>query len=279
MKFSFFIILFIAVFGTSDAQVFYYRSYSYQETTTYYDNSSYYGWQFANNTVNKTFDLIDNVFTEKKRKEEKLEYEEKMRKKVDGIKKYYESLAPNYPEKVIDGWHDVAIIGSDDYIADRKVYVQNNKITKVVLDNWYELALNFSGPINKGKTGIQLKEGKGREEGVLEAYFINAIADPTANAAPPLQPGKVTFWTNSKKYKNMAVYFVDAQLGNLLQRHNHNTPPACGSEKEMVVIYKPGTYDYKVTLNGSRFLNGKVIIKEGQCESVQLNKSNLLNKD
>ncbi len=257
-KTTLFLLAFIAL-NSIYAQVYSYRTYSH---TNYYYYHQYNG-----------YDLAGDMFNSYQADKQKKELEAKMRAKVQQIKAYYETLG-EYPQTVADGWHNVVILAGDEFIDDRKVYVEKNKITRVVYDDWYEVELSFSGPIKSGKTGLQVKNGVGAEQGLLEAYFINYIADPESRATPPLKPGRVTFWTNNPRYKEMYVWFEDARIDNFKQRYDFENPPVCTSDKEIVIIYKPGTYKYKISMSkgGSMVVNeGKVTIKENGCEIIQAN--------
>ncbi len=274
-----FAVLCLVASSNANAQVHYYYSSSsnYSYSRQYITTSSTSQNLSVDNAVNQTFNYLGRLIDEKKEKEEKEAKKLKMAKRVSEMRTYYASLN-KYPEKVIDGWHEAVMVGSDEYISDAKFLVKNNKIVSMVWDNWLPQELNFAGPIIKGKSGIRIKDGNGPLEGMVDVMFINYIADTTATATPPLKPGKLTFWTNSKNFKNMSLLFEDMPVGKFTHKYTYNTPPPCGGDNEIIVYFKPGLYTYKATTesrwtaNTKILCEGKVRINEDGCELVQVNK-------
>lgn len=255
----------------------------------YYHSSSDISTYHYDYNISQGINFIGRIYEDKKTKERLAEEKAKAQKKVQEIRDYYGTLG-KYPETVADGWHDVVMLSGDEFITYIKVQVKNNKISLFVWDDWIEQEVSFSGPIINGKTGAKLKNGRGALEGMAEVYFINYIADNTVMASAPLKPGKVTFWTNNKKFDEVFVLFEDAKLGAFKHKYAYTTPPECGSEAEINVIYKPGTYSYKAYEKGSYSWNtkeygiGKVIcegnvkITENGCQLIQLNYPKEMNK-
>jgi hypothetical protein len=278
--------LFVGVSVFAQAQAYYYYSSSsnYSYSRQYVSSSSTSQNLSVDNAVNQTFNYLGRLIDEKKEKEEAIAKKEKMTKRVQEMRNYYTSLG-TYPEKVIDGWHEALILGGDEYISEAKFEVKNNKITAMVWDNWLPQELSFSGPIIKGKSGLKIKDGKGVFEGLIEVMFINHIADNTSISTPPLKPGKVTFWTNSKNLKKISLRFEDLDLGKFKHTYKFDAPPSCGGDQEIVVWYKPGLYDYKAIAESSwgysnynTLCEGKVRITEDGCERIQINKEKDLKK-
>ncbi|MEY4926827.1 MAG: hypothetical protein RI894_1263 [Bacteroidota bacterium] len=268
------------------AQVYYYHSsqsnYSYSEQ--YINSHSTSRNLSVDNAVDQTFGYLGRLIDEKKEKEAAQAKKEKMQKRVAEMRKYYESLS-KYPQKMLDGWHEGVLLGSDEYIADAKFLVKNNKVTEMVWDDWLPQELNFSGPILKCKTGIRIKDGKGPLEGIIDVMFINFIADSTSTAKPALKPGKVTFWTNNKNIKKIGLQFEDFSLGHFTHYFPYASPPKCGADSEIVVYFKPGLYTYKATIlsdwgysNYKTLCEGKVRITEEGCEIIQINKESDLKR-
>lgn len=76
-------------------------------------------------------------------KQERLNEAEKLRLKkekaqnmMEQINTYYNAVE-SYPQTIKDGWHNVYATNRYDFCDIRKVYVENNKITKYVIDDWF----------------------------------------------------------------------------------------------------------------------------------------------
>lgn len=244
--------------------------FSYGQTYHYYSAREYtYGPYYFDQSLN----FVNKIFEDKKIAKDREEMKKAMELKTKEIKDYYESLKV-YPEKVTDGWHEVVVIAGSEFIDDRKVYVKSNQIVKSVRGNWWDEEVSFSGPIINAKTGIKLKNTKPPLDGLLQVFFINFIANNSSEASPPLKPGQITFWTNSKKYDKVYLYFEDASFGPFKNFYKDTSPPACNSESEINIVYKPGLYKYKgVMRSGSRsrtLCEGVVEIKEDNCTLIQI---------
>lgn len=273
MKYVLFTISAICMLYAASGQTYYYYS------STEYTYAPYY--------FDQTLNFVGRILEEKKQAKAKEEMKQTMAQKTKEIKEYYESIGI-YPERIKDGWHEVVIIAGNEFIDDRKVYVQNNKIQKSVRNNWREEELSLSGPIVNGKTGIKLKDGRAPLDGLILAFFINSIADSSSEATPPLKPGQVTFWTSSKK-KNIYLFFEDASFGPFKDYHKAQSAPGCGNANEINIIYKPGVYKYKgVKRMGyniwlgdydyKTLCEGTVEIKEDGCALIRIDKKRALKK-
>ena len=271
------------------AQYYYYYgnsstySYTRQYTSNVNTNTS------VDNAVNQAFGVLNSAIEDKKKKEAALARAEQLKKRVQDIRDYYTSLKI-YPEKVMDGWHEIVLLGGESFIADAKVQVKNNKITDLVWDDWIPEQLAFSGPIMDCKSAIKIKGGTGPFEGLLDVYFMNFIADKTQAAKEPLKPGKVTVWTNNKDFKKYYIKFEEELVGGFTRMHNFDAAPSCEDINEIIIIYKPGIYT--VQMGGKGYYNRsegtyqlsnvlqetKVEIKPDGCSILQMNDPKKMNK-
>lgn len=97
--------------------------------------------------------------------------------------------AKYYPTTIKNGWHIVYVMNNYDFCEQRKVYVDNNKVTKYIVDDWSYRDIEYTLPIQQGKTSIKLKEVP---DEIADIYFLDAISNPSINAPPPTQPTVIT---------------------------------------------------------------------------------------
>lgn len=266
-------LLLMLVSTLAQSQVYHY----YSRTTTKYTYGPYY---FAT-----TMSFVNKVYEDKKQKEYEQQMAEKMKKRIVDIKDYYTSLKTYYPTTVSNGWHEVVLLVGDEYIDDAKAHVSGNKIDRMVWDDFVEQELTFSGPIIEGKTGFKIKDGSGPFEGLINAYFINYIADKNSQATAPPTPGRVTFWTDNKQeYQELYAQFEDAVVGPFTTFSDRYSRPECYDEKQVSIIYKPGKYSFKALKKsgGSSYktlYEGTVIIEEGGCTRIQIDHADRIIKE
>lgn len=247
--------------------------------TYYYTHTRYtYGPYYFSTALN----FIGDILEEKRRKEERERMAQKMRERIKEIETYYKEQE-SYPNKISDGWHEVTLIGGDEYIDERKVLIEDGKIKRIFWDNWLEEDLSFAGPINNAKAGIRIKGGSGPMEGMLNMYFMNDLVDGNNIVDPPVTPGTVTFWTDNKKFDKYFVMFEEMELGPFNQKQDAMAPPTCGSNEAINIIYKPGIYRFKGYTkdyygNPQIKCEGTVQINSGECSDVRINKAKKLRK-
>ena len=182
------------------------------------------------------------------------------------IESYYNGLS-SYPKSLTNGWYKVFATNNYDFTEERKVYVENNTITRYVVDNWANRTVTSSFPISNGKTNIKLSSAND----LLTIYFLEAIANPNAYTSPPENTGKVTFWTNfSKDYIDISV--EGNYIGTLKSNFSSESGPNCGQDSGTVIFeYKSGTYNY--TAKSSNYSwNGTITVTENGCSKMRLNK-------
>ena len=247
-----FLILVILVFVTlfSNAQV---STLSYQDNYSYSHVKYTYGPYYFNETMG----LVKGLLKEKQLKEKRAEYKLLMQTKTKELKDYYLSLKDHYPKTIKDGWHEVVLISGDRYIDERKVYVQNNKIEKVVWDNWLPDAISFGGLVVNGKSAISFKNTRGNENlgGLVEVYFMNAIANHSGISTPPLKPAKLVFWTRKNGYKKWKIRVDDNTFGPFKIKHKKGDEINCEDYNELILFVKPGYIEY----GRASYYSGKLI--------------------
>jgi hypothetical protein len=180
----------------------------------------------------------------------------------------------NFPERIQNGWHNAVIMDNFNFCDERKVYVDNNRITKYVIDNYAERGVTFSGNIDKGRGIIKIKYPNNEESGYLDVFFIESIASPGSSSSAPQETGKISFWTDWKRANTMVLYMEGDYVGPF-KSYFENGIPQCGQEGTLTITYKPGTYNYRVegeSAFGTVNWEGKVTIYPGQCQLQKLSK-------
>lgn len=186
------------------------------------------------------------------------------------VKSNYEN-AESYPETIIDGWHLVMATDNYNYCSPAKVLIENNEIKKLVVDNYIHYSLNFNvlSPIKKGKALLSL-DANGNTD-TVEVYFINDLAAPTL-VDEPLESGYVTFWSDLRKADHIKIWLEKDYYGEIPERLKEE--PSCFDESTISIALKPATYFFKAAGRGSIAWEGKIVVKEGECLIINLNKVN-----
>jgi len=185
---------------------------------------------------------------------------------MNQVKSYYNSLN-QFPNTINNGWHNVISMNNYDFCEQRKVYVENNKVTKYVIDDWDERPISYSLLINKGKTILQLLNDEGEKGDTIELYFLEYLNNPNSFAKPPIGSGKVSFWTNWKRSGNMELYF-DGNYAGKFTSFFENGSPFCGQQGTITIKYKPGTYEFRVVSEGNfatKTWKGNITITPNGC--------------
>lgn len=185
---------------------------------------------------------------------------------MNQVKSYYNSLN-QFPSVINNGWHKVISMNNYDFCEERKVYVENNKVTKYVIDDWDERSISYSLDISKGKTIVQLLNDDGGNGETIELYFLEYINNPNSSTKSPIGSGKVCFWTSWKRGGNMELYF-DGNYAGKFTSFFENGSPYCGQQGTITIKYKPGTYEFKVVSEGnftSKTWKGTVTINPNGC--------------
>ncbi|MBN8701941.1 MAG: hypothetical protein J0M08_02690 [Bacteroidetes bacterium] len=268
------------------AQAYYYYPKSYYYYNRYYGYYSYETYDYTPYYFSQTLGFVSGIYNDymrdKQKKEEEAKAAEQMKQRITQMKDYYASIG-KYAETVRDGWHEVTIIGGGEFIDTRKVYVQNNRVTKMYADEWIENPIASAGPIVNCRTGVQLK-GKDASQVLLDVYFINYLGDQSVLAEPPLTPGKVVFSAINKAYGEYYIQFQDALFGPFKNKFKYNYLVGCNEESAMNISCKPGRYKIKAVVKRGGADNGyqsvfeiDVKVGEGECRTIQLNEFGLKN--
>lgn len=246
------------------------------QTYYYYSRTEYtYGPYYFQESLN----FVDRLIKSKEEKDRQAAERERMRSQTKNMRDYYGSFEA-YPERISDGWHSVVILGGDEYIGDRKVFVESGRVKSMIWDDWMPEELTFSGPIVKAMAGVRIKGGTGPLGGMVDVYFMNSLGESPVMAEPPMQPGRVTFWTSAGDYDlgKIHVIFEDAGFGPFVEHRAWDDPASCGDNQQINVVYKPGVYKYKVVRKSGAMsysfsrtlMEGKIEITEGGCELVEV---------
>lgn len=188
---------------------------------------------------------------------------EKAINRMNQIINYYND-AKSLPINIKDGWHLVFAMNNYDFCDQRKVYVENNKITKYVIDDWSHRTVTYSLPIQYAKTSIKLKEA---DDELLNIFFVEAINNPNVTAAPPIKAGKINFFTNYRK--GQIDVFVEGYFIGTIKKSFKEGTPSCGQDGTVVYENKPGTYNY-VAKSSRHTWKGTITISGSSCSSKKL---------
>jgi hypothetical protein len=224
--------------------------------------------QYQNTYVSPDYSLLLKALEMKQAQYERNEQikKEKAVSLMNQVKSYYNSLN-SYPPRIKNGWHKAISMNNYDFCEERKVYVENNKVTKYVIDDWYNKKISYPASINNARAMLQLVNDDGSKGDMVELYFLEDINNPNAYTKPPVGLGKVSFWTNWKRSGSMKLYFDGIYVGTF-KSYFPDGRPSCGQKGTLTIDYKPGTYSYKAVSSGgwsTKTWNGTVNIRAEQC--------------
>jgi hypothetical protein len=233
--------------------------------------SLYDSYKPTNSTVVPTYQPIDTdfylkVLEMKKRQFEALERErkEKAQATIKQTKEIYKTFE-SFPETITDGWYNVTVTNNFDFCEERKVYIEDQTVKKYIVDNWKEIPVAFSGKIEKAKVIVKMQND------YLDIYFLETTINPAKpQTRPPLNPGKIGFWTDYRKSGNVDLY-VDGEFIGTLKSYFEEGEPNCEQEGVITFTYKPGTYNFEAKSEKLTW-SGKITIYENQCVKQKLNK-------
>lgn len=233
--------------------------------------SPYDNYKLSNSTTVPTYEPTDTDFYLKilamrKRQEEVAERARKgkAQETIKRTKEIYKSIK-NFPDAIADGWYNVTVTNNTNFCEERKVFIENQTIKRYIVDNWIEPQVTFSGKIEKAKAIIKL----GNE--YLDIYFLETAINPTASkTTPPLNPGKISFWTDYKKAGSVDLYVDDNFIGTL-KSYFKEGEPNCEQDGVITFNYKPGTYNFEAKSEKYSW-SGSITIYENQCTKQKLNK-------
>jgi len=188
---------------------------------------------------------------------------------MNQVKSYYNSLN-TYPDNISNGWHKVISTNNYDFCEERKVYVENNKVTKYVINDWIYRNLSFSTEINKAKSMVQTQLDNGSKGDMVDLYFLEFINNPNSYTAPPVGSGKICFWSNVKRGGTISIYVENTFIGELTSYFKEGTPD-CEQSGTLTFKYKTGTYKFTASNDNSSW-EGTITITEDECSLMCIGK-------
>ena len=195
--------------------------------------------------------------------------------KLTVIKEQY-SEYETYPEIITDGWHSVILTDNMNFCKDAKVLVNNNKITRLVHDNWLPMHFNSVGKIKNAKNTISIQNIKFNDEqlNIVTVYFLYDIEGPNI-VSEPNRPGCVCFWSDLKRFDAIILKVDNVELASPknspFSTRFRSEPPAL-SEGMVCKLYKPGNYNYTAFGKGRIDWKGSFKIKQDYCTKIRLGK-------
>lgn len=179
----------------------------------------------------------------------------------------------NYPETVTDGWHSVIVTDNVKFCRDAKVLVTNNRVKEFAIDNCIRIPVTPAGTIKKAKNTLTLQNFNGEQLEIVDAYFINDI-DEQVVVDPPLDPGFVSFWTQSNPYVREKIVingmvFTEGIPETFKPKRKGAKEPECFGQETFSLVLKPGRYNYRVFKSGND-KEGTFEIKAGECLKYEL---------
>jgi len=172
---------------------------------------------------------------------------------------------------IVDGWHLVKITDNFNYCSDAKVFVEKGKLKEIVLDNYWEYSVDFNViiPIKNAKAVIDWSlPNRGKD--TAEIYFLYDLSGPNITDEPQ-KPGFITFWSDHRKAKTIEVWINREKVGQLSHEEEVGD---CFVDGGLTLKLRPGTYNFKAAAHGSMDWRGVFEIKENQCYTYLLNRSN-----
>ncbi|MEE4198864.1 MAG: hypothetical protein V2I54_14585 [Bacteroidales bacterium] len=186
--------------------------------------------------------------------------------KLEIIKKQYSSYE-NYPEKITNGWHSAIATDNFNFCKDVKVYVEDNRIKRFVIDNYIPLNFMTTGEIRDAKNVVTLKNFNGEQLNIVEVYFLYDI-EQSRVVPEPIKPAYVCFWTDLKNYHDILLDFNNQRMERFSVRFENM--PECFSKGMICRILKPGTYSYIARGKGAINWTDTFEAKENVCLSIRL---------
>lgn len=182
--------------------------------------------------------------------------------RMNQIVTFYNSIT-SYPKIVKDGWHIVQSLNNKDFCEERKVYVQNNVVTKYIVDDWESRNIQYSTSITNGKTTIKLVNS----DEFLDLYFLDYILTPTKTVTEPQTPGKISFWKNFGGDGYIKVWVEGKFIGEI-DSYFDSSVPSCSQDGTLTFENKPGTYNYKAENNKHKW-SGTFTISSNDCKNIK----------
>jgi hypothetical protein len=206
-----------------------------------------------------------------KRADESKKWKERAMEKLEVYENQY-LTQETYPETIIDGWHLAIITDNHRFCKQVKIFVKDNKIKKLVAENYIPIKVQAFTKIKNAKSIVNL-EHFGREELVpVTAYFLFDIDKPNI-VDEPQSPGFVCFWTSMKRdYDAIKIRVGNLKIPQFSSTFYKVTPPNCGDISTVYTILKPGRYSFIAEGRGSINWKKQFEVKSGECVLIELSK-------
>jgi len=202
------------------------------------------------------------------------------------VQNYHQSFR-SYPASIANGWHVVMVTNNLNFVEERKVWVNANRIEKYVKEDWRYLKVNNSTTVSNAKALVEISGENIRskwdhpvqQNSSLEVYFIDYLSDPTLETTSPMPTGTVMFCLLSKKKaQTVTVQVENIYVGEIAGYYNSDLQPrTCGINGCLTFPYKTGTYKYfaystKQGFFGSRQTSwsGTITVKQDDCNIFRL---------
>lgn len=188
--------------------------------------------------------------------------------KLSLIKSEYSNYE-SYPSTIIDGWHNAIATDNLNFCKDVKVLVEDNRITKFVIDNYLPLNFRTTREIKDAKNIVTIKDYNGEQLNLVEVYFYYDLEKQNL-VSEPLSPGCVCFWSDLKRFDAIQLRLD----GELLEKFTSKfeSEPNSFSEGMVCRVLKPGKYSFRALGKGTIDWEGDFEIKENMCLKYRLGK-------
>ncbi len=231
----------------------------------YTENHFYFGLSF-NYAVNRFSNILSENLNNKRERQRLEQARQQAVAKLKIIKDQYESYE-SYPEKINDGWHSAIATDNINFCKEVKVLIDDNRITKFVIDNYIPLNFRVLGEIKDAKNVVTINNFNGEQLNIVELYFLYDIDELTI-VSEPLQPGYVCFWSDIKNYDDILLDNDGERMERFSVRFE--SEPDCFENGMVCRIMKPGTYSYLARGKGMISWEDTFEIKENQCLKIRL---------
>jgi hypothetical protein len=186
------------------------------------------------------------------------------------VKEFYNSQS-TYPERVKDGWHTVVAMNNTDFCEERKVFVENNLVTNYVIDDWLFKDILSPAQIQDCRSSVLINDD-GRNDEMLDLYFLDYLIDQNSCATPPVGSGTISFWSDGVQGGKIVIY-IDGRFIGELDSHFKKSIPDCGQTGTLTIEDKSGIHDFRA-VNKKNVWRGSIKINHNDCVLQELLESN-----
>lgn len=226
-------------------------------------------WYFFASTLDYAVWEFKNIYNARmadKREQQRLENERKQSMaKLSIISAEYAEFE-SYPETIIDGWHHAVATDKSNFCKDVKVLVAENRIVKLVVDDYLPLNFTATRSIKNGKNVVSLRSFNGEDLSIVEIFFLYDLEEPTLTD-PPQEPAFVCFWSDMKNFADIKITFDGRRLEAISVNYPKQPDPFANGTVSRIM--KPGTYSYVALGKGAIDWKGTFEVKAGECAMVR----------